>query len=302
MLLPLFLAAAAAFHAPHPPPSWSVSRTARIVATSAPGPEVETKSTPEVKPPANRAQMLAQASAAVRRAREAGLNRVTLRLFLPRDGELVPPDESWQGGVMQLFAVASPLVRDLLRALSVEIAGVPPALTEQRLDESGVDGESVWMAQSSQPEDDAVGFVQPSAEVIKTVTSISETAGTRPVLLVNPQWKERDDPLDALSRKGGFLGTVGSFLGGKAATEAELARLGFVDVYSLAEYRCRGSLIRLQLVYPYGWTAFYREGVTDEEWKPLIVGVSERPSYQDVEAALKENNVPFRLTEFDSIV
>lgn len=78
-----------------------------------------------------------------------------------------------------------------------------------RLDASGVDGESVWMAQSSQPQDDAVCFVQPSAEVLQTVTQISESAGSRPVLLVNPQWKERDDPLDALSRKGGFLGSVG---------------------------------------------------------------------------------------------
>merc|ERR1712066_892382 len=137
---------------------------------------------------------------------------------------------------------------------------------------------------------------------MKTVTSISESAGSRPVLLVNPQWKERDDPLDALSRRGGLLGSFGSFLGGKAATEAELGRLGYTDVYTLAEYRCRGSLILLQLSYPYGWTAFYRQGVADEEWKPLVAGAPARPTYQEVEEALKANDVPFRLTEFDSVV
>jgi len=137
---------------------------------------------------------------------------------------------------------------------------------------------------------------------MKTVTSLSESAGARPVLLVNPQWKERDDPLDALSRKGGLLGSFGNFLGGKAATEAELERLGFTDVYTLTEYRCRGSLIFLQLAYPYGWTAFYRQGVADDEWKPLLVGAPARPTYQEVEDALKANNVPFRLTEFDSVV
>ena len=83
----------------------------------------------------------------------------------------------------------------------VSIAVSQPALQEQRLDVSGVDGESVWMAQSSKPEDDAVGFVQPSVEIVDKVVQISDTAGSRPVLLVNPQWKERDDPLDALSRK-----------------------------------------------------------------------------------------------------
>merc|ERR1719399_2223500 len=113
--------------------------------------------------------MLSQASAAVLRAREDGKTRATLRLFLPRGEGLSPPDESWQGGIMQLYAACSPLVRELLRGLSTDVAGVPPSLTEQRLDTSGVDGESVWMAQSSQPQDDAVGFVQPSAELMGTI-------------------------------------------------------------------------------------------------------------------------------------
>ena len=174
--------------------------------------------------------------------------------------------------------------------------------SEQRLDASGVDGESVWTAQSSRPQNDAVGFVQPTVEVIKQIATISEQAAARPVLLINPQWKERDDPLDALSRKGGVMGAIGNFMGGKAGTEAALDRLGFKDVYTMAEYRCRGSLIFLHLSYPYGWTAFYRQGVADEEWKPLLVGVEARPTYQQVEDALKENDVPFRLTEFDSVV
>ena len=43
---------------------------------------------------------------------------------------------------MQLFSVASPLIRELLMSLSTSVAGVPPKLREQRLDSSGVDGES----------------------------------------------------------------------------------------------------------------------------------------------------------------
>lgn len=202
---------------------------------------------------------------------------------------------------MQLYSVASPLTRELLMALSTDVAGVPPALNEQRLDVSGVDGESVWMAQSSKPQDDAVGFVQPSTEQIGQIKAISDGAGSRPVLLINPQWKERDDPLDALSRKEGLLGSLGNFLGGKAGTEETLATLGFRDVYTLATYRCRGSLIYLQLAYPHGWHAFYREGVSDTEWKPLIASET-RPTYQEVEDALKAADVPFRLTEFDAIV
>lgn len=202
---------------------------------------------------------------------------------------------------MQLFSSASPLARELMQQLGTEVAGVPPSLREQRLDASGVDGESVWVAQSSQPENDAVAFVQPSGEQMERVSGMCKSAGGRPVLLVNPQWKERDDPLDALSRKGGLLGSLGNFLGGKAATEAELKDLGFQDVYTLVQYRCRGSLIFLQLNYPDGWTAFYRQGVDDQDWKTLI-NQPQRPTYQEVEAALVAAGVPFRLTEFDSVV
>lgn len=258
---------------------------------------------PALSPPTSKKEMLAQAVGCIKRAREDGNNRFILRLFLPRGSEeaLVPCDESWEGGIMQLFSVASPLVRELLMSLSTSVAGVPPSLREQRLDASGVDGESVWLAESSQPQDDAMGFVQPSTEQIVQIEAASKSAGERPILLCNPQWKERDDPLDALSRKEGLLGSLGNFLGGKAGTEACLAELGFRDVYTLATYRCRGSLVFLQLAYPYGWTAFYREGVQDDTWKPLLTSET-RPTYQSVEDALVAAGVPFRLTEFDSVV
>ena len=61
---------------------------------------------------------------------------------------------------MQLYNACSPMVRDLLRRVSNDVAGVPPALSEQRLDASGVDGESVWFAQSKQPADDCVALVE----------------------------------------------------------------------------------------------------------------------------------------------
>ena len=298
--------------------------------------------------------MLTQASAAVTRAREDGKQRCILRLFLPRgeDRNLFPPDESWEGGIMQLFYECSPLVRDLLKRLVSETAGVPPTLTEQRLDESGVDGESVWFAQSQKAADDCVGLVQPSTERLTTIKKLSTDCGPkRMLMLVNPQWKERDDPLDALSRKGGVLGALGNFMGGKAALEAELQSAGFVDAYTLAECEptcfpaapcctvrarahatrapshctllgspahthvstrmpprltlcadvCRGSRICLHLSYPYGWTVSYRNPDTDS-FVPLLSGAPVRPTYQEVEAALIEAEVPFRFTEFDDIV
>jgi hypothetical protein len=200
--------------------------------------------------------MLQQAASAIGRAREAGISRCTLRVFLPRGdaGDLCPTDESWQGGIMQLYKACSPLVRDLIKRISTDEAGVPPALTEQRLDASGVDGESAWFAQSANPQNDMTGLVQPSAEQMGTIRTLSGEAGGRLLMLINPQWKactalspilprrlpvsscalsevpmhpsrpsqERDDPFDALSRKQGLLGALGKALGGKAAREEEV--------------------------------------------------------------------------------
>jgi len=299
LVIQFMLAAATSAYQAVQPPALAFRCRAPIVSAVATAPTIK----PALVPPTNKKEMLQQAVGCIKRAKEDGLNRYTLRLFLPRGSEeqLSPCDESWEGGIMQLFSVASPLIRELLVSLSTSVAGVPPKLREQRLDASGVDGESVWLAESSQPQDDAMGFVQPSTEQIAQIEAASNNAGSRPILLCNPQWKERDDPLDALSRKEGLLGSLGNFLGGKASTEASLATLGFRDVYTLATYRCRGSLIFLQLAYPHGWTAFYREGVDDDEWKPLLASEA-RPIYQEIEEALVAAGVPFRLTEFDSTV
>ena len=245
--------------------------------------------------------MLTQASAAVTRAKEDGKQRCIIRLFLPRgeNRNLFPPDESWEGGIMQLFYECSPLVRNLMSRLVTETAGVPPTLSEQRLDESGVDGESVWFAQSQKAADDCVGLVQPSTERLTTIKKLSADCGPgRLLMLVNPQWKERDDPLDALSRKGGFLGALGSVLGGNAQQEVELKEtLGFVETYTLVEYVCRGSRICLHLSYPHGWTASYRND--SDEWVPMLSGQPTRPTYQEIEVALQDNDVPFKFSEFD---
>ena len=221
-MLSALIVATAHVHAPagHLHARASRACVSASAATAASGAIVEA---PALKPPRNREDMLDQASKAILRAREDGSNRFTLRLFLPKgeDGNLYPPDESWEGGIMQLYAACTPMVRDILRRISNEIAGVPPSLKEQRIDPSGVDGEAVWFAQSSEPKDDAVGVVQPSAESMPTIRELNRNCGpTRSLLMVNPQWKERDDPFDALSRKGGFLGALGSVLGGKDAVSA----------------------------------------------------------------------------------
>lgn len=80
-------------------------------------------------------EMVRMASSAMTDAQEQGLNRQMMRVLLPRDPQneqlgvffeedadvdtqnlvLFPIDESWQGGIMQLYRAAQPTVEAILR-------------------------------------------------------------------------------------------------------------------------------------------------------------------------------------------
>lgn len=84
-------------------------------------------------------EMVKQASSTMQDAMKAGIKRQTLRILLPRSSDndqigqyyeksvtdpdpniyvdtvLVPPDETWQGGIMQLYRAASLACQEILR-------------------------------------------------------------------------------------------------------------------------------------------------------------------------------------------
>ena len=80
-------------------------------------------------------EMIRQSTSAMEDAYKQGVNRQIVRILLPRSADneqllqyyeedaeigtqqvvLVPPDESWQGGIMQLYRVASLSCREMLR-------------------------------------------------------------------------------------------------------------------------------------------------------------------------------------------
>jgi hypothetical protein len=185
-------------------------------------------------------EMVRQSSSAMKDAYENGVTRQMVRILLPRSPEsdqlgqliendaewdmrsaiLVPPDETWQGGIMQLYRAASIAARGMLREYSKNVGGgVPPRLEEDRsVDESGVDGIGLWLTQGASAQDDVSCFVQPSQETIDAIESISNQAGGRLVALLNPQWRIIDDALDTASRGEGLFGNMASFLGGKGGS------------------------------------------------------------------------------------
>lgn len=262
-------------------------------------------------------EMIKMATSAVSDAYDQGITRQSVRVLLPRDPSsgdlgvqyesdataangrnmenfvLVPPDETWQGGSPQLYRACAPTAQEILRRVSKDTAGVPPRMVEDRsVDESGVDGIGLWMSQSQNPSDDISCFVQPSQETIGSIEAISGQAGDRLVVLMNPQWRNVDDALDAASKQGGILGGFASFLGGKGASLKKLEELGFKDTLSIEGYVCRGGNIRFLRRFDSDYVVFAEN---DSGTAYIKVGTSKtRPTYQDIDKMLEDNGIALK--------
>ncbi|KAL7570932.1 hypothetical protein ACA910_002565 [Epithemia clementina (nom. ined.)] len=206
-------------------------------------------------------EMIRQAASAMKEAASLGQKRQIVRILLPRDSasgdfgiylesnaaadsstlrdraslSLVPPDESWQGGIMQLYRAAAPTARQILQKLTMDKqGGVPPRIVEDRsVDESGVDGVSFFQTDDGQ----VSCWLQPLQENVDAILEgVEKDAGmaNKITVLINPQWRLVDDALDTASRTDGFLGGLASFLGGKGGALKRLQQdAGFVPVYTL---------------------------------------------------------------------
>ena len=269
-------------------PSTRHSRIRRLAAA------VEPETTKAVEPPKcplNAEAQLLAARDAVLQAAADGVTRQQLRTLLRRDGELVPPDETWTGGIMQLYGACRPLARDLLRKVGEARETETPTLREQRLDASGVDGESLLLAEGQAAKNDVSLFLQPSTEVQKTVESVSAAAGPRLVLTLNPQYRDVDDTLDFLAKQTGLFGAVGGFLGGKAALTKSMNTMGFRDTFSLQEFVVKGTLVRIFLAYPFGWRIFALSDRDDEAAISLGSSGDTRPDYNIIAEVLEANAI-----------
>lgn len=258
-------------------------------------------------------EMIREASAAVKDAYEKKITKQIVRVLLPRDASssdlgvinegtvdvesqnivLVPPDESWQGGIMQLYRSAAPTCTEILRLFTREDSGVPPRIVEDRsVDESGVDGVGLLTADFGS--ETASCFVQPSQETIEDYVQSTVQKESGLVLLMNPQWRLTDDVFDKASKDGGFFGSVASFLGGKGGTLKLLDEMGFTPVYTFEGYVCRGYNVRIIKRFDSDWVAFCEKESNNYE----NVGTTEgRPTYQQVEQMLIDRGYGFKYAQ-----
>jgi Domain of unknown function (DUF1995) len=258
--------------------------------------------------------MIRQATDTVQEAARAGTTRQIVRILLPRDKNnadlgryvesftsedndniiLCPTDESWQGGIMQLYRSAAPTAQRMVRQISKAIAGVPPRILEDRsIDESGVDGVGLIYTTDQSVQ----CYVQPTQEIVDVYVSAAQKNDPEQIIiLLNPQWRQVNDALDTASSSNSnpFLSSFASFLGGKGNTLKQIADVGYRPVYTLEGYVCRGANIRL-LQRGYDNTVYHVFCERDDGESFIPVGTCpERPTYQQVEALLKEANIGYK--------
>jgi len=263
--------------------------------------------------------MVRQASTAMKEAEQDGVTRQIFRVLLPRDASstdllrffeddkqaveespetalLVPPDESWQGGIMQLYRAAVPTANKIVRewTLKDKSAGVPPRLNEDRsVDESGVDGVGLLTTDDSR----CTFWIQPTQENCDYLIQTADKAKKDDlVLLLNPQWRQTDDVLDQLSEDDSPFGFLASFLGGKGGTVKRVNAAGFRPVYTFEGYVCRGSNVRLLKAHKSDWHIFCERDDRNEGC--VLVGTTPadgpRPTYQQVDDMLTDANIGYK--------
>jgi Domain of unknown function (DUF1995) len=209
-----------------------------------------------------------------------------------REFVLTPIDESWQGGIMQLYRSAAPTASALLRRLMAASndGGLPSRIVEDRsVDESGVDGVGLFTTSDGKYS----VWVQPTQENVDEICARSSKQDKGQVqVLLNPQWRLVDDALDVASKGTGMLAGLANFLGGKGRSQQLLAEAGFVPVYTLEGYVCRGSNVRLLQVRDSPWHVFCQRD--DYESFLLLGTVPSRPTYQQVDDLLNQADIGYK--------
>lgn len=268
--------------------------------------------------PTEFSEMVNQVSSAMKDAYKEGKKRQLIRILLPRDADneaigsfyenevqvdnkqnvvLVPPDESWQGGIMQLYSSAAPTCTEIMRRYTQDTSnGIPPRIVEDRsVDESGVDGVGLLKIES---EGGSIRcFVQPCQESIEYVEGENNADL---VAIMNPQWRIVDDALDKASRDDSVFGKLAAFLGGKGDTLKRLDDMSYETVYNLEGYVCRGYRIRLLKLFNSDWTVFCEQpgaGTGADPSFTKLGKVKSRPTYQEVETFLEGAGIGFKYAE-----
>jgi len=216
-----------------------------------------------------------QASQSIQRAFNDGITRQQVKIELPLIGATELDD--WPGGIKQQYQACEPMVISLLKKLAKldeddlneneQKTTTQPQILSQVIDAD--DAVGVLQAQSSDPKKDKLAVIFPNTESIKVLKQLSESAGNRLKLLVNPQWKRVADF--------GFFGQQ----------DAKKFLEPYERSYHIQSLLVYGRSVRLLRRYPDPWQLFsFDEKTGDSTLIHVFQEGKDVPEYKVIEDIL----------------
>mmetsp|Transcript_24590 Transcript_24590/g.44709 ORF Transcript_24590/g.44709 Transcript_24590/m.44709 type:complete len:335 (+) Transcript_24590:61-1065(+) len=225
-------------------------------------------------------QMISNAAASVKRARDAGKKRLFLDVVIPQvknvllEGESIWDDENaidpWPGGAKQQYPYAVNITKQIMGiVLSSE------DMQDQVLDPEDVCG--LVIAQGKTAADDIAVVILPSNDQLKNIQRVDAMcADKRLMVIFNPVFRKIED-----------------FSGSDRGRAKELIYdRGFEVGYSYTNFQCYNR--DCQLVGERGpsgleWQAYVRNEAKNEIIPLSEQNFQERPSYSDLEKLIAES-------------
>eukprot|EP00965_Chrysotila_dentata_P242374 6204840-Pleurochrysis_carterae.AAC.1 len=221
--------------------------------------------------PQSPGQMVSAAAAAVGRAREAGHNRLIVKLIVPLLDSVKPEDlDPWPGGLAQQYPYAMDLGKQMMR----QIVGCEESAVRCQVFDAE-DACGLISAQGDTPRDDAACLLFLGCDQLQGLKQVDEMAGERLMILLNPQFRRRED----FSRVDQSL------------ADSLFFNRGYEVGYAFEEFACRGEDVKLVGSVADGWQSYIMLRDDDTAGIPLHASaLPTRPDYAFLEQQINEQH------------
>lgn len=246
-------------------------------------------STPANSLPTSPVTMIQQAASSVSAALDQGVLRQQVDLLLPinekeRSFTATEPDD-YPCSLQKEFDVACNLTTALLQRV---LGDASAEIGAKRLDDGGVEGEPCAALYLKSDPKRIAAVVYPTADRLNQIKDLAKE-GSRPLLLVNPQWREEGQVISDFGIgpwKAAAMAFLGQFEPTYLLKEKRIGSPGTVNMATQARF-ASGGVVRILRRWDsgpeYGTHAMAADGSSQ-----LLATVPNEPKYADLDAMIKD--------------
>mmetsp|Transcript_15651 Transcript_15651/g.31178 ORF Transcript_15651/g.31178 Transcript_15651/m.31178 type:complete len:371 (-) Transcript_15651:47-1159(-) len=202
--------------------------------------------------PEDAEDQIRQSASSALRATADGISRQAIRFALfPAEGGNLLEMSQWPGGAQQMYREAArPFTEGMVRRIAAldRDGGLPPAVSAKDLldfDGSGIVSSSGPDGTEGEERVRAIVLANTDVKYIRDIQSADKEMGDRPLLLVNPFWRDIDS-----------WGINIMAPGARKMAETVIFNRPYEETYALNRLDVRGEACAALKAYPYDWQLF----------------------------------------------